>query len=415
MTSITPAREHFAIEISGLSKIYQIFDRNIDRLKEVFHPFGKKYHEEFFALRDISINIPKGKCVGIIGLNGSGKSTLLQCIAGVLTPSRGSVQVQGKIAALLELGAGFNPEFTGLENVRFQCAIMGLTDSDTEELLPKISEFADIGEFIHHPVKTYSSGMYVRLAFSVAINVDPDILIVDEALAVGDIRFQAKCLSKIREFRSRGKTLLFVSHDAAAVKSLCDKAYLLDKGQVIDEGEPTKVFNAYNSLIAERDRQVKTLRQTLDQLAIRSGNQRVYIENIHLLNHESIPTETFVSGEQLKLKISLKAKEPTSRVSVGFLIRDRLGQDIFGTNTDLLGKLIDFTAASLEQTIEFMVPLNLGENVYTVTVAAHSGDSHLESNYDWLNDAAVFRVIHAPGVKFAGCAALQVTIQEPTP
>ncbi|MEI6834519.1 MAG: ABC transporter ATP-binding protein [bacterium] len=415
MTSSDALGSKYTIEIENLSKVYQIFDSNFDRLKEVFNPFGRKYHQEFFALKNISLRISGGRCIGIIGLNGSGKSTLLQCIAGILTPSEGVVKVSGKVSALLELGAGFNPEFTGIENVRFQCAIMGLSQHETEKLLPEIIRFADIGDFVNHPVKTYSSGMYVRLAFSVAINVDPDILIIDEALAVGDIRFQAKCLGKIREFMTNDKTLLFVSHDASAIKSLCNEAYLLDRGQIVGHGDPSHVFNMYNSIIAERDRDGLREQAELAQKAKRSGNQRVKITRLHILNSEDNPTETFVSGETLKIRVELRADEETLGVSVGFLIRDRLGHDIFGTNTDLMGHPIDFKAGNLLRVLDFSVPLNLGENVYTVTVAAHSGNTHLENNYDWINDAGVFKVIQSPARKFAGCASLESTVRVLSP
>ena len=400
-----------AIEIKDLTKIYKIFDRNIDRLKEVFHPLGKKYHAEFFALNGVNLSVPRGKCVGIIGLNGSGKSTLLQCIAGVLTPSKGTISVNGKIAALLELGAGFNPEFTGIENVRFQCAIMGLEPHDIDRILPDIQAFADIGEFVNHPVKTYSSGMYVRLAFSVAIHTNPDILIVDEALAVGDIRFQAKCLAKIRDFRAQGKTLLFVSHDAGAVKSLCDEAILLDRGRVIAAGSPSDIFNSYNSLIAERDHRESNASQSLHQKAKRSGSQRVQIEQVRVIRGDGAATDTFTSGERIHVEMTVRANQPTSNVSVGFLIRDRLGNDIYGVNTYLLGHSLEFTASSPVKNLRFAMPAALGENIYTVTVAAHTGDNHVEENFDWHNDVTVFRVIHRPGAKFAGSADLRADLE----
>jgi lipopolysaccharide transport system ATP-binding protein len=394
-----------SIVIKDLTKTYRIYDRPLDRIKEAI--FGARYHQDFHALKGVSLEIPKGVCLGIVGLNGSGKSTLLQCIAGVLTPTSGIVEVNGKISALLELGAGFNGEYTGLENVRFQCAIMGYSPEETAALLPQIVEFADIGDFINHPVKTYSSGMYVRLAFSVAISVDPDILIVDEALAVGDIRFQAKCLSKIREFRAAGKTLLFVSHDAGAVKALCDVACLLDRGSLVHSGSPVDVFNLYNALIAERD-----VAQTKEQhgLKERSGNQNVRINKAEILNTNGLTQETFTTGDVVTVRVELASQIVADDVTVGILFRDRLGRDVFGTNTYHLGKPLKFAKVGDRVVCEFKVKLDLGPDIYTLTVAVHRGESHIEENFDWINDVVVFKVIFPVNKRFAGCAALEASV-----
>jgi len=397
----------FAIKTTNLTKVYRLYPAPIDRLKEALTPFERKYHEEFYALNDVSIEVEQGQCVGIIGLNGSGKSTLLQTIAGVLTPTTGQVEVNGKIAALLELGAGFNPDFSGIENVIFQCSIMGFHRREIDALLPKIVEFADIGTFINHPVKTYSSGMYVRLAFAVAINVDPDILIVDEALAVGDIRFQAKCMAKIREFRRAGKALLFVSHDPGAVKSLCNKAYLLDRGRVIDAGDPDSVFNYYNSLIAERelpDKDATTKHKGI--LRQRSGNGKVRIEEVRLFDAQERAVETIVSGSRVRIELDADVHHDVDSPTFGILIRDRLGNDIFGSNNHLLGVETGLLKAGTRLLVTYEMPLDLGAGVYTVTVAAHAGEAHVEESFDWLNDALVFRVIHAPDSRFTGVCRL---------
>ncbi len=400
----------FAIKAESLTKVYRLYPAPIDRLKEALTPFRRKYHEEFYALNDVNIEVEQGQCVGIIGLNGSGKSTLLQMIAGVLTPSSGQVTVNGKIAALLELGAGFNPDFSGVENVIFQCSIMGFHRREIDELLPKIVDFADIGAFINHPVKTYSSGMYVRLAFAVAINVDPDILIVDEALAVGDIRFQAKCMAKIREFRRAGKALLFVSHDPGAVKSLCNKAYLLDRGRILDEGEPDQVFNYYNSLIAERETPQEG-RSSLQKglLRQRSGNGKVRIEQTSLIDSQERSVDTVVSGTRVRLELAADIHHEVDNPTFGILIRDRLGNDIFGSNNHLLGVETGLLAAGSRLLITYEMQLDLGAGVYTVTVAAHAGEAHIEESFDWINDALVFRVIHAPDTKFTGVCRLSPT------
>lgn len=239
----------FAISVNNLSKKYRLFGSNFHRLKESLHPFNKKYHEEFWALRNITFDIKKGQTVGIIGMNGSGKSTLLQIISGILTPTTGSINVNGRISALLELGTGFNPQFTGRENVYLNATINGFSRKEIDNKFPSIAKFADIGEFIDQPVKIYSSGMFVRLAFAVAINIDPDILIIDEALSVGDAKFQHKCFQKLHEFQDAGKTILFVSHSTDAVIRHCDCAILLQKGEIIEVGEPKIITNYYMDLL----------------------------------------------------------------------------------------------------------------------------------------------------------------------
>ena len=241
--------EQIAISIKGVSKKYRLFNSPQERVKEALHPFKKKYHKEFWALKDVNFDVLKGATVGIIGRNGSGKSTLLQIICSVLQPTSGSVIANGKISALLELGAGFNPEFTGRENVILNGVIKGFSKEEMKERLPLIEEFADIGEFIDQPVKIYSSGMFVRLAFAAAININPDILIVDEALAVGDAKFQHKCYGKFLEFQKTGKTIIFVTHDTSAVVKHCDSAILLEKGKVIEIGEPKVIANYYMDLL----------------------------------------------------------------------------------------------------------------------------------------------------------------------
>ena len=242
-----------AISVKNLSKSYRMYPSPAERLKEMLHPFGKKYHRDFWALRDISFEVKKGECIGIIGRNGSGKSTLLQLLCGVLPPTEGEVKVNGRISALLELGAGFNPEFSGRENVYMNGALMGFTKEEMDDRFDAIAGFADIGDFIEQPVRTYSSGMYVRLAFACAVNVDPDILIVDEALAVGDIRFQQRCYAKFESFRESGKTILFVSHSLDSIKMYCSRAALLDGGRVIEEGQPKEVVNKYLKIMRKMD------------------------------------------------------------------------------------------------------------------------------------------------------------------
>jgi len=239
-----------AISLRNVSKKYQLYDSPNQRVYEALHPFKKKYHREFWALRDINLDIPQGATVGILGVNGSGKSTLLQIICSILQPTSGSVEVKGKVAALIELGAGFNPDLTGRENAEINCAIQGLDAQTIRNRIPEIEAFADIGEFFDQPVKTYSSGMFMRVAFATAISVDPDILIIDEALAVGDARFQQKCFAKFRDFQTQGKTILLVTHDRFSVPRLCDRAVLLNHGALIASSTPTEVVNLYAEVLS---------------------------------------------------------------------------------------------------------------------------------------------------------------------
>ncbi len=257
--------EDIAIKVENLTKIYKLYNSPMDRLKESLHPFRRKYHKDFYALNNVSFEIRKGETVGIIGKNGSGKSTLLKILTGVLTPSNGKVMVNGKVSALLELGAGFNPELTGIENIYFSGTLMGYPREDMDARLADILSFADIGEFIHQPVKMYSSGMFVRLAFAVSINVNPELLIVDEALSVGDEAFQRKCFAKIIKFQQEGKTILFVSHSAAVITELCNRCILFDQGEQLLSLEPKPVISAYQRLVyAPPEKMQQVRRQIVD-------------------------------------------------------------------------------------------------------------------------------------------------------
>ena len=241
--------QEIAIAVNNITKAYKLYDKPTDRLRESLGLSKQKRYKEILALNDVSFDVKKGECVGIIGTNGSGKSTILKIITGVLSPTMGSIQVYGRISALLELGAGFNPEYTGLENIYVNGTVMGFSREEIDARLEEIISFADIGEFINQPVKTYSSGMFVRLAFAVAINIDPEILIVDEALSVGDVFFQAKCYHKFEEFKKQGKTILFVSHDLGSVAKYCDRVVLLNKGVKNCEGEPKEVIDIYKQIL----------------------------------------------------------------------------------------------------------------------------------------------------------------------
>ena len=337
-----------AIKVTNLTKIYKLYDRPIDRLKESLHPLGKKFHKDFYALNDVSFEIKRGETVGIIGKNGAGKSTLLKIITGVLTPSSGHVHVNGRIASLLELGAGFNPEYTGIENICLQGTLMGFTYEEMAAKIDEILAFADIGDFVHQPVKSYSSGMFARLAFSVAINVDPDILIVDEALSVGDSMFQHKCTARMRKMIEKNTTILFVSHSIDQVRALCQKAVWMENGQVKMTGNATDLTNLFmndvfidhNRIIMEaleeKENCIQDFVETIStsqregEVPILSNEQMVSINYVKLLNSNNQPTNMLLQGENFSIEFSIKCHQSIKNLSIGFSIKDRYAMEMTG-------------------------------------------------------------------------------------
>ena len=338
-----------AISVRNLTKIYKLYDRPIDRLKETLSITKKKYHREHYALRDISFDVKEGESVGIIGTNGSGKSTILKIITGVLNQTSGELEVKGKISALLELGAGFNLEYTGMENIYLNGTMMGYTKEEIDNKLENIINFADIGEFINQPVKTYSSGMFVRLAFAVAINIDPEILIVDEALSVGDVFFQAKCYKKFQEFRDMGKTIIFVSHDLKSVSKYCDKVILLNKGIFIEEGNHKKVIDTYKKILVNQfDKEIKNEKEkeknveskiswkskmNLNSNKLEYGNKDAEIIDFGILDENNILTNTVNKNESFRIKMKVKFNKKIQEPIFAFTIKDIKGNEITGTNT----------------------------------------------------------------------------------
>ncbi|HEY5884885.1 MAG TPA: ABC transporter ATP-binding protein [Pyrinomonadaceae bacterium] len=396
-----------ALRVDNVSKLYRIYDRPSDRLKEMLTQGLIKRHREFWALTDIGFEVESGTTTGIIGPNGSGKSTLLQIITGTLEPTHGHVYHSGRIAALLELGAGFNSEFTGVENIFMNAALMGLSRAETEALLPQIERFTEIGQFIHQPVKTYSSGMYVRLAFSVAIAASPDILIIDEALAVGDAMFQHRCMRRLKEMQESGVTILFVSHDPNAVRALCSRAILLNAGRVITDGPPDQVLNRYQELIMAReaayestpDRDAEVVvdensRLENDELPInytyRHGDGSAEIVGIALLNSARRKVEIVETGESLMLRTRVMFHSDIEDPVCGFLIRNRHGIHVYGTNTELLQ--VDLSPVCRGEVIEvtFAFDCRLAPDSYSIAVAAHSTDA---ISFDWLDGALFFQVV----------------------
>ena len=402
-----------------MGKCYQIYEQPLDRLKQSFWRSKKRFYQEFWALRDVSFKIRKGETVGIIGSNGSGKSTLLQIICGTLNPTEGEVTINGRVAALLELGAGFNPEFTGRENVYMNAAIMGLSTAETDSLYDEIAAFASIGSFIEQPVKTYSSGMYVRLAFATAINVSPDILVVDEALSVGDARFQQKCMARIRKF-CRSGTVIFVSHDMAAVTELCSRVLWIESGQIKMDGLPKIVAEKYFQFMYEGDGGLErsALKSYADSAAdfdmngfspigsdIRQfGDHRVTIEGVRLVSRGSNEGVVY-AGSVCEIGVALYAHKDIANPIVGFIVKDRLGREILGDNTLLIRKELPSLLSGQRYVITFRIDAwpNLLEGEYSLTVAVSDGtlDDHVLCHC--LHDALIFKnvPIRVPGGIFS--------------
>ena len=374
-----------ALRVENVSKQYRIYNRPGDRLTESLTRGRLRRHKEFWALRDVDFEVESGTTVGIVGPNGSGKSTLLQIISGTLEPTHGDVWHEGRVAALLELGAGFDSEFTGAENVYMNAALMGLARREIDILFPEIERFAEIGPFLYQPVKTYSSGMYVRLAFAIAASVDPDILVIDEALAVGDAVFQHRCLRRLKELQECGRTILFVSHDAAAVRALCSRAILLNAGRVVTDGKPADVLNRYQKIIMAREeaydanigRHASTGRATAESLpplryTYRHGDESAEILGVELADASGGPVEIVETGEALKLRVIMRFHRDVNEPVIGFLIRNRLGIHAYGTNTKELQLELDAFKAGEGLEVSFAFDCWLGVDQYSIGFAIHS-------------------------------------------
>lgn len=343
-----------AISVKDVSKMYKLFDKNSDRLKDALGFSKKQLYKEHYALHHLSFDVYKGETVGIIGTNGAGKSTILKIITGVLNPTEGELEINGRISALLELGAGFNPEYNGIENVYLNGTMLGFTKEEIDERLPKILEFADIGDFVYQPVKTYSSGMFVRLAFAVAINIDPEILIVDEALSVGDVFFQAKCYQKFEDFKRDGKTILFVSHDLGSISRYCDRVILLNKGEKQSEGKPKDMINLYKRLITTKadnnqnenakDKELVSINSisgewkknfTVNPKLEEYGDGKANIIDFAIIDNEGNLTNVIEKGTKFTVKTKIRIEEPIKDPIFTLTFKNVRGVDITGTNTML--------------------------------------------------------------------------------
>ena len=407
-----------ALRVESISKQYRIYNRPSDRLKETVTRGRWKAHREFWALKDISFEVEAGTTTGIIGPNGSGKSTLLQIITGTLEPTHGRVWLEGRVAALLELGAGFNAEFTGIENIFMNASLLGLSKAETEALLPEIASFAEIGDFIYQPLKTYSSGMYVRLAFAVAVAVSPQILIIDEALAVGDAVFQHRCTRRIKEMQENGTTILFVSHDPGAIRALCSRAILLNHGQIEADGPPSEVLARYQKVIMAQEAayaQAEMVREKpqpateeidAPKFTYRHGNGSAEILKVELLEDSRAPVAIVESGQFVHLRMRVVFHEDVVDPVYGFIIRNRHGIHLYGTNTRVQGITSGLikTGARVETTFSFNCWL--APDLYSISIAVHSPEA---VSFDWLDGALYFRVISA--IPIEGVANLNATAQ----
>lgn len=371
-------------------------------------PFLDAQHSLRWVLREITFSVAQGESIGIIGINGAGKSTLLKLITGTLLPSVGEVRINGRVAALLELGMGFHPDFTGRQNVTMAGALAGMSAAQVERLMPDIEAFAEIGEYIDQPVRMYSSGMQVRLAFSVATAVRPDILIIDEALSVGDAYFQHKSFSRIRRFQEQGTTLLLVSHDKHAIQAICHRAILLTDGMIAMDDRPDLVFDYYNALVA--DREAKSIAQVTHEdgrVGTISGNGAVSITRVELLGEDGASRDCVAVGETVRLMLTLNIQDYVPTLVIGYVIKDRLGQDMYGTNTQHLGcpQGALEPGVVIRQAFEFAA--NLGAGSYSVSVAAHGDDTHLAANYEWRDSVLVFEVVNQNRTPFTGSVYLE--------
>ena len=390
--------------VQNVSKLYRLYRRPSDRLKELV-PGAHAHHSDFWALKDIGFEVEKGEVLSLVGPNGCGKSTLLQVVAGILQPTTGRVVTRGRIAALLELGAGFNPEFSGRENVYLNGEIMGLSRAEIDRAMPSIESFAEIGEFMERPVKEYSSGMYVRLAFSTAIHVEPEILIVDEALAVGDAVFANRCVRKFEELRARKITVLFVSHDLGLVKSLSDRAILLLNGKMEAEGKPSDVINRYIGLVLERQ-QARNKKDDRVKGSFRHGDGTSEIVSAEILNARGEAVASVASGEEITVRVRSRFHAATRDPMVGILLRTRIGIDVYGTNTRIERMELGDFAAGDELEVDFRLECWLTPQQYTLTVATQGPDG---SSHDWLDDTVAFEVVDTRVA--AGVANLRAKVE----
>lgn len=387
---------NLAICAKQITKIYKLYNKPSDRMREALGLSKKKLYKEHYALRGVDLSIRQGETVGIIGTNGSGKSTILKIITGVLNPSGGEIKVSGRISALLELGAGFNMEYNGIENIYLNGTMMGFSEKEIDEKLEAILEFADIGDYVYQPCKTYSSGMFVRLAFAVAINIEPEILIVDEALSVGDVFFQAKCYHKFDEFKQMGKTILFVSHDLSSIAKYCDRVVLLNKGIKLGEGRPKEMIDAYKQVLVgqyplpdDEAFEETPAAMGINEKALEYGTRAGEIVEFYLTDKKGTRTGAIIKGEKFTLHMRVKFNRDIQAPIFAFTIKNKQGTEITGTNSMVEKAFLTSVKAGEEKKITFTQELNLqgGEYLLSLGVTGYEGDEFQVYHrlYDVLN------------------------------
>lgn len=387
-----------AIEVKNLNKVYKLYDKPSDRFKEALR-LTKKQYREHYALRDVNMTIRRGETVGIIGTNGSGKSTILKIITGVLNPTSGQVQVNGRISALLELGAGFDMEYNGIENVYLNGTMIGFSEEEIDRKLPEILEFADIGDYVHQPVKTYSSGMFVRLAFAVAINIDPEILIVDEALSVGDVFFQAKCYRKFEEFKAKGKTIVFVSHDLSSVSKYCDRVYLLNQGVLLGEGTPKKMIDAYKQVLVGQYEEGDDGKHGnggdpgQNPELLEYGTHQAEIQEVYVTDERGVRANAIIKGSTFSIHMRVAFHEHIPSPIFAYSVKNVIGVEITGTNTMVEKAYLESGEPGQVKEIVFTQEMNLqgGEYLLSLGLTGYEGDKFQVYHrlYDALNITVV--------------------------
>lgn len=399
------------IQVINLGKAYKTYPSQWARLAEWLIPNSKPRHELKWVLNDISFHIKPGEALGVAGMNGAGKSTLLKILTGTTQATTGNISATGRVAALLELGMGFHPDFTGRQNTYMAGQLLGLSIEEIDAVIPSIEAFAEIGEYMDQPIRTYSSGMQMRLAFSVATARRPDILIVDEALSVGDSYFQHKSFDRIRQFRNEGTTLLIVSHDRQAIQAVCDRAILLHKGSLVLEGLPEEVMDYYGAMMAEREQ--NTIRQErLDNGKVRtiSGTGEASIRSVVLLDEEGKATEVIEVGSPVTLEVQVDVNSDIPRLVLGFMIKDRMGQAIYGINTHRLNRELTDLKAGEKVVYRYGFPANIGKGHYSIALSLSRLDSHVDTNYEWRDFALVFHIINSTKPNFIGAAWLDSSL-----
>ena len=390
------------LSVSDVGKAYKTYRSELQRIAHWFF-LPTKASSEHWVLKHINFAIEPGEAIGIIGQNGAGKSTLLKMITGTLQPTQGRVQVNGRIAAILELGMGFNPELSGRQNVYHAAGLMGFDVQQINDVIDDIEAFAEIG---------YSSGMQMRVAFAVATAFRPEILIVDEALSVGDSYFQHKSFERIREFQRLGTSLLIVSHDRGAIQSLCSRALLLENGSIIKDGPPEQVMDYYNALIAEKENSTVQVKQLADgTVQTQSGSGEATIGTVALYDMQGTPVEFVAVGDKVTLSVQVEVHAPIPELVVGYVIKDRLGQHVFGTNTHHLGKALKALETGEKLEYRFDFEMNLGPGSYSVAVALHANEVHIGSNYEWRDLALVFNVVNTSKPQFVGMAWVPTAVE----